>query len=58
MVKVRWKGMDKSKDNDEPLSQVYQDVPEMTERMLKRKTKPTALEERARREICLGVKAM
>ena len=39
-VIVLWKGLEKSEDSSEPLKNVYEDVPQMVNRLLKRKSMP------------------
>lgn len=38
MVQVRWNGLSAKEDNFEPLQNVFEDVPQMLERLLKRKS--------------------
>lgn len=48
---VRWKGMDASDDALEPLEQVYEDVPDILGKRLKRKNTTPDLDTRALRYL-------
>ena len=52
-VQVRWKGLSISEDTLEPLKRIYEDVPNMLERLLKRKNTPIELATAARSELSL-----
>lgn len=51
MVTVRWKCMDSSEDTLEPLEQVYENVPDILGKLLKRKNTTPDLSDRARRHL-------
>lgn len=42
-VTIRWKRLDASEDTDEPLKQVYEDVPKLLLRLLARKSSSSTL---------------
>lgn len=52
-VQIHWKGLDVSEDADEPLAQVYEDVPKLLLKLLAREFTPSSLEEQARDELGL-----
>ena len=52
-VHVRWKGLPDSEDTFEPLSNVYEDVPQLLMQLLKRKNTPIELAAKVRRELRL-----
>ena len=47
-VIVRWKGLPNSEDTEESLERVFEDVPQMLLRLLRRKNTPVSLAEKAR----------
>lgn len=47
-VQVRWKGLSPQGDTLEPLRNVYEDVPQMCDRLLNRKNTPDNLAQEAR----------
>lgn len=47
-VQVRWKGLPPQDDTLETLQNVYEDVPVMLDRLLKRKSTPADLAQQAR----------
>lgn len=47
-VTIRWKGLDESEDTDEPLKQVYEDVPKLLLKLLGRKSTSSTLEKETR----------
>jgi len=48
MVQVRWRGLPDSEDTLEPISRVYEDVPELFLKLIERKNTPQDLAARAR----------
>lgn len=52
-VQVRWRGLPDSEDTLEPLLQIYEDVPDLLMKLLRRKNAPWDLVERAQRELHL-----
>ena len=52
-VIVRWKGLPNSEDTEEPLERVFEDVPQMLLRLLRRKNTPAPLAEKARSLLSL-----
>lgn len=52
-VQVRWRGLPDSEDTLEPLLQIYEDVPDLLMKLLRRKNAPSDLDERAQRELHL-----
>lgn len=52
-VAVRWQGLTRDDDTEEPLHNVYEDVPTLLKKLLTRKSTPLALAAKARRELGL-----
>lgn len=52
-VRIRWKGLPASEDTEEPIKNVYEDVPVLLEKLLKRKNTPAHLADKARRVLGL-----
>lgn len=52
-VLVRWKGLSSQNDSLEPLQYVFEDVPQMLNRLLKRKNTPAESAQQARDAIDL-----
>ena len=52
-VRIRWKGLPESEDTEEPLQNVYEDVPALLEKLLNRKNTPVDLADKARRALDL-----
>lgn len=50
-VRVRWKGLSESEDTLESIEQLYEDVPVLFEKLLKRKNAPPALVEKAKETL-------
>ena len=53
MVQVRWKGLPASEDTLEPISKVYEDVPELFLKLLRRKNTPSDLVDKVRSALSL-----
>ena len=53
-VQVRWRGFSESDDTSEPLQKIYEDVPELLLKLLRRKNVPKDLFAKARRELHLS----
>lgn len=53
MVQVRWKGLPESEDTLEPIGKVYEDVPQLLLKMLRRKAVSSDLVSKARRTLSL-----
>jgi len=52
-VQVRWRGLPTSEDTLEPFERVFEDVPDMVMRLLRRKNTPASLVTKARRALDL-----
>lgn len=52
-VVIRWRGLTASEDTEEPLQQVFEDVPDLLGKLLARKSTPEALVAKARRALGL-----
>lgn len=52
-VRIRWRGLPDSEDTLEPVAQVYQDVPDLLLKLLKRKNTPVHLANQLREELHL-----
>lgn len=52
-VCVRWKGLSPSEDTEEPVENIYQDVPDLFKKLLERKNTPPHLVAKAKRILRL-----
>lgn len=52
-VRIRWKGLGNNEDSLEPIARVSEDVPQLFEKLLQRKSTPVDLVARARAELTL-----
>lgn len=52
-VQILWKGLPESEDADEPLQNVYEDVPALMKNLLKHKNTPAGLASKTRRALGL-----
>lgn len=52
-VQIHWKGLEDSEDSLEPLQRAYEDVSQMVERLLKRKSIPSKMVQKARASLAL-----
>ena len=53
LVQVRWRGLCDSEDTLEPIGRVYEDVPQLLWKLLRRKNTPSNLVAKARRVLAL-----
>lgn len=53
-VLVRWRGLPSAEHTEEPIQNVYEDVPGLLLKLLSRKTTAPALTEKDRLELCLS----
>lgn len=53
MVQVRWRGLPESEDTLEPVQKVFEDVPQLLEKLFRRKNTPASLVSKARHALAL-----
>ena len=53
-VRIRWKGLENTEDTLEPIARVHEDVPQLFEKLLNRKSTPANLIAKARKQLALS----